>query len=307
MTATVRSSRAATAASGCRRSARHPHRVRRPAPRSCPPRAVAQHRHRHRRRAGPAARRRRLPDDARPSRPRRRAARRPRRRGRPVVDAQALDFLDARSTPGPAGSTARGASCGAVAGDAHRAPTPTAAPPATSRRSSSRATRRPGSAVRQLHQLAGNDEQYAATLALAGQRLGIPSRVVMGASPRRAARSGATTCTPGSRCSSTTAPGCRPAAHFVPTATRSPSSSSRIRGAEDRRPGAAAGRGQPADGAPGARPGAERHPAEAADEEPARPEHLARLDPMRWLVLGVGQPRSSSSACSIAWACELAK
>ncbi len=32
-------------------------------------------------------------------------------------------------------------------------------------------------------QLAGNDEQYAATLALAGQRLGIPSRVVMGATP----------------------------------------------------------------------------------------------------------------------------
>jgi hypothetical protein len=31
--------------------------------------------------------------------------------------------------------------------------------------------------------LAGNDEQYAATLALAGQRLGIPSRVVMGAEP----------------------------------------------------------------------------------------------------------------------------
>ena len=31
--------------------------------------------------------------------------------------------------------------------------------------------------------LAGNDEQYAATLALAGQRLGIPSRVVMGADP----------------------------------------------------------------------------------------------------------------------------
>ena len=32
--------------------------------------------------------------------------------------------------------------------------------------------------------LAGNDEQYAATLALAGQRLGIPSRVVMGADPQ---------------------------------------------------------------------------------------------------------------------------
>ena len=31
--------------------------------------------------------------------------------------------------------------------------------------------------------LAGNDEQYAATLALVGQRLGIPSRVVMGAEP----------------------------------------------------------------------------------------------------------------------------
>ena len=31
--------------------------------------------------------------------------------------------------------------------------------------------------------LAGNDEQYAATLALAGQRLGIPTRVVMGADP----------------------------------------------------------------------------------------------------------------------------
>ncbi|MFC7490602.1 MULTISPECIES: transglutaminase domain-containing protein [unclassified Knoellia] len=32
-------------------------------------------------------------------------------------------------------------------------------------------------------QLAGNDEQYAATLALAGNRLGIPTRVVMGAIP----------------------------------------------------------------------------------------------------------------------------
>ncbi|PRY58765.1 transglutaminase superfamily protein [Knoellia remsis] len=32
-------------------------------------------------------------------------------------------------------------------------------------------------------QLAGNDEQYAATLALVGNRLGIPSRVVMGAIP----------------------------------------------------------------------------------------------------------------------------
>ncbi|KGN31206.1 hypothetical protein N802_04945 [Knoellia sinensis KCTC 19936] len=32
-------------------------------------------------------------------------------------------------------------------------------------------------------QLAGNDEQYAATLALVGNRLGIPSRVVMGAVP----------------------------------------------------------------------------------------------------------------------------
>lgn len=34
--------------------------------------------------------------------------------------------------------------------------------------------------------LAGNDEQYAATLALVGQRLGIPSRVVMGAVPATA-------------------------------------------------------------------------------------------------------------------------
>jgi len=33
-------------------------------------------------------------------------------------------------------------------------------------------------------QLAGNDEQYAATLALAGNRLGIPTRVVMGAIPQ---------------------------------------------------------------------------------------------------------------------------
>jgi hypothetical protein len=33
-------------------------------------------------------------------------------------------------------------------------------------------------------QLAGNDEQYAATLALVGQRLGIPTRVVMGAIPQ---------------------------------------------------------------------------------------------------------------------------
>ena len=45
----------------------------------------------------------------------------------------------------------------------------------------------PGHAVARLGRfvnstkLAGNDEQYAATLALAGQKLGIPSRVVMGA------------------------------------------------------------------------------------------------------------------------------
>ncbi len=48
----------------------------------------------------------------------------------------------------------------------------------------------PGHAVSRLtrfvgsSKLAGNDEQYAATLALVGQRLGIPSRVVMGATPR---------------------------------------------------------------------------------------------------------------------------
>ncbi|MBD3784828.1 MAG: transglutaminase domain-containing protein, partial [Micrococcales bacterium] len=47
----------------------------------------------------------------------------------------------------------------------------------------------PGHAVSRLtrfvgsSKLAGNDEQYAATLALVGQRLGIPSRVVMGATP----------------------------------------------------------------------------------------------------------------------------
>ena len=47
----------------------------------------------------------------------------------------------------------------------------------------------PGHAVSRLvrfvgsTKLAGNDEQYAATLALVGQRLGIPSRVVMGATP----------------------------------------------------------------------------------------------------------------------------
>ena len=47
----------------------------------------------------------------------------------------------------------------------------------------------PGHAVSRLvrfvgsTKLAGNDEQYAATLALVGQRLGIPSRVVMGAAP----------------------------------------------------------------------------------------------------------------------------
>ncbi|QIM22416.1 hypothetical protein G7075_16870 [Phycicoccus sp. HDW14] len=48
----------------------------------------------------------------------------------------------------------------------------------------------PGHAVSRLSRfvgsskLAGNDEQYAATLALVGQRLGIPSRVVMGATPQ---------------------------------------------------------------------------------------------------------------------------
>ena len=47
----------------------------------------------------------------------------------------------------------------------------------------------PGHAIARLGRfvnstkLAGNDEQYAATLALVGQRLGIPSRVVMGADP----------------------------------------------------------------------------------------------------------------------------
>ncbi|MGG5258992.1 transglutaminaseTgpA domain-containing protein [Phycicoccus avicenniae] len=48
----------------------------------------------------------------------------------------------------------------------------------------------PGHAVSRLSRfvgsskLAGNDEQYAATLALVGQRLGIPSRVVMGGVPQ---------------------------------------------------------------------------------------------------------------------------
>ncbi len=48
----------------------------------------------------------------------------------------------------------------------------------------------PGHAVSRLtrfagsSKLAGNDEQYAATLALVGQRLGIPSRVVMGGIPQ---------------------------------------------------------------------------------------------------------------------------
>ncbi|MBM6401280.1 transglutaminase-like domain-containing protein [Phycicoccus sonneratiae] len=48
----------------------------------------------------------------------------------------------------------------------------------------------PGHAVSRLtrfvgsSKLAGNDEQYAATLALVGQRLGIPTRVVMGATPQ---------------------------------------------------------------------------------------------------------------------------
>ncbi|MBR7742625.1 transglutaminase domain-containing protein [Phycicoccus sp. BSK3Z-2] len=48
----------------------------------------------------------------------------------------------------------------------------------------------PGHAVSRLTRfvgstkLAGNDEQYAATLALVGQRLGIPTRVVMGAEPQ---------------------------------------------------------------------------------------------------------------------------
>lgn len=47
----------------------------------------------------------------------------------------------------------------------------------------------PGHAISRLtrfvgsSKLAGDDEQYAATLALVGQRLGIPSRVVMGAAP----------------------------------------------------------------------------------------------------------------------------
>ena len=88
--------------------------------------------------------------------------------------------------------------------------------------------------------LAGNDEQYAATLALVGQRLGIPSRVVMGAEPEAGGEVRGLTCTPGSRCGSTTAAGapCRPSCSWTttsPPSSRPPASSSSAAAARPRR------------------------------------------------------------------------
>ncbi len=131
-----------------------PHRVRRAARRGARVRAVAQPRHRHRGRPAPAAGRRALHDErAAATGACRRAARGPRRRRAARPRRRTSTCSTPASTPGPAGPRARGGSCGpSPARCAPRAPTPTAAPPTASRRSTSRATRRPAEPLRQLHQ-----------------------------------------------------------------------------------------------------------------------------------------------------------
>ena len=125
--------------------------------------------------------------------------------------------------------------------------------------------------------LAGNDEQYAATLALVGQRLGIPSRVVMGAEPEAGGevRGRDVHAWVEVRLDDGSWYPLR-AETFVPSRDKTPErAAAEVRGAEGRCPGAAARRGQPALAAPGSRPGAERHRHPQAQEVAVRRGGLA--------------------------------
>ncbi len=136
--------------------------------------------------------------------------------------------------------------------------------------------------------LAGNDEQYAATLALAGQRLGIPSRVVMGAEPEPSGevRGRDVHAWVEVRLDDGSWFPLR-ASTFVPSRDKTPSEQQLK--SEEQKVGAQvppAGRRQPAVAAPGARPGAERHRHRQAQEVTVR-----RRAP------GRGGSRCSCSAC----------
>ena len=104
---------------------------------------------------------------------------------RRVLDPGRSTCSTPASTPGPAGPRASWGKLRAVAGQMRTEGTYTDG----GTPNSFEKVYLPGHAAARLSRfvnstkLAGNDEQYAATLALAGQRLGIPSRVVMGAEP----------------------------------------------------------------------------------------------------------------------------
>ena len=126
-------------------------------------------------------------------------------------------------------------------------------------------------------QLAGNDEQYAATLALVANRLDIPTRVVMGAVlPEGGVVKGrdvhAWVEVQDEHRHVDPVAGQHLPARPQPEAQPAPVQDRR---AEDRRPRAAAGRDQPAERAAGTRPGAERREPQEAPEEAVRPVGLA--------------------------------
>ena len=127
-------------------------------------------------------------------------------------------------------------------------------------------------------------------------RLGHPDpRRHGGRSRPRAVSSGAGTCTPGSRCGTPPGPGsrCSPRT-FVPDRNKQPNQlQTKSERAEGRRPGAAAGRRQPAERAPGPGPGAERHQHQEAAEEAVRPGVVAVVAAL---------PAASTSCCR-SWRC----
>ena len=212
-----------------------------------------------------------------------------RRRGNLAREPGARLPRRARSTPGARTRRARGTSCApSAAAMRATAPTPTVAP-----RTRSRATTSPGHSRGRLARFVGADparRQRRAVRRDARPR-GQPastSRPAWSWAPScpRAAWSRATTSTPGSRCR--TARGtwipllpndlpARPQPEAQPAAVQD-------RRAEDRRPGAAAGRHQPAERAPGTRPGPERRQPQEAAEEAVRPLGLADLAALAGLL-----------------------
>ena len=141
-------------------------------------------------------------------------------------------------------------------------------------------------------QLAGDDEQYAAALALAANRLGIQARVVFGATPAASGEvkgSDIHAWVEVHTADGTWAP-ILPR-DFLPDRNKQPEQQQQR--SEEQKTGAqvpAAGRQQPAVRAPGAGPGAERHP----EPQPARRQNP--LDPstwpdwVKWLLTYVGLP-----------------